>query len=97
MKKQKRSLAAVLAGLVLAAVLFSLLFLAAEAGHDCIGEDCHICGQMDVCMRLLQAVGVMLFISSAEKTAVWAAAVLQRRSVPAFSATLVTLNIKLSN
>lgn len=97
MRKQKRVLAAFLAGLVLAAVLFSLLFLAAEAGHDCIGEECHICAQMDVCMRLLQSVTAVLFAAVAATVCFFACDVLRGRTAPAFSATLVKLNIKLSN
>ncbi len=53
MIKSKR-LAAVLALLAALIMLFSVLFIAIEAGHDCCGDDCAICAQMRACEDLLR-------------------------------------------
>ena len=42
--------------LLLALLLFSL-FLAAEAGHRCSGEDCPICAGMQLAERVLRQIG----------------------------------------
>ena len=44
-----RLLAAVLA----VVMLFSAVYIAVEADHDCSGEDCAICHQIGVCENLL--------------------------------------------
>ena len=46
-EKQRRIAAGFLSLLILAAVLFSAVFIAAEADHDCAGENCSVC----VCIR----------------------------------------------
>ena len=46
---------AALLALVLAFVmLFSVLYIALEADHDCCGDDCVICAQLQVCGNLLK-------------------------------------------
>ena len=49
-----RLLAAVLA----VVMLFSAVYLAVEANHDCSGEDCAICHQIGVCENLLKSLGL---------------------------------------
>ena len=46
--KCRRIAAGFLGLLILAAVLFSVFYIAAEADHDCTGEDCPVC----LCIRL---------------------------------------------
>ncbi len=54
--KMKRP-AALAAGLfMLIAVLFSALYLASEADHDCAGEDCPICSVMHQCENTLHRI-----------------------------------------
>lgn len=53
MKKPKR-LASVLVLLVAFIMLFSVLYIALEADHDCCGEDCAICAQIRVCEELIR-------------------------------------------
>ena len=52
--KRKRLLAALIAGLTVAALLAACGFLALEAEHDCPGEGCHICSQLGLCRNLLR-------------------------------------------
>ena len=49
-----RLLAAVLA----VVMLFSAVYIAVEADHDCSGEDCAICHQIGVCENLLKSLGL---------------------------------------
>lgn len=53
MIRPKRS-AAVLALLVAFLMLFSVLFIALEADHDCCGEGCAVCTQIRACEDLLR-------------------------------------------
>ena len=39
----------IICALLLGLMLFSLCFTAAEADHDCHGEDCHICEILEIC------------------------------------------------
>lgn len=54
---KNRIAAGVLAALLLAAVVLGALFLAAEAHHDCCGEDCLICACLRQCEDLLRRSG----------------------------------------
>ena len=46
---------------LLVIVLLSVLFLAAEADHDCAGADCPICAYMQACANTLRrSVGAAL-------------------------------------
>ena len=51
MEAKKRIIAILLAATVLFVMLYSALFIAAEADHDCVGENCPICYQINVCQR----------------------------------------------
>ena len=55
--KAKRMAAGIMGLLLLAVVLLSALFLAAEADHDCAGEDCPICAVMQACANTLRRYG----------------------------------------
>lgn len=52
-----RALSVVLAAFMLAAILFSSLFIALEMHHDCSGEDCPICICIEHCVRTLHELG----------------------------------------
>ncbi len=48
---------AIIMGILLSAiVLFSAFYIAAEAEHDCSGEDCPICVCIQQCERTLQQI-----------------------------------------
>lgn len=98
MKKSKRTVAIFLAATVLFFILYSALFIAAEADHDCVGENCPICYQLNVCQNMLKN------FSLAVCPAVFAAAFtyilcrsISARTDYAQSHTLVSLKVKLSN
>lgn len=54
MVKKPRFAAACGAALLVFALFFSVFFVAAEADHDCGGEHCTICHQMQSVQKLLQ-------------------------------------------
>lgn len=89
-----RLLAAVLA----VVMLFSAVYLAVEADHDCSGEDCAICHQIGVCENLLKSLG--LAGAAAAVTAAFTYTVC-RAILPCAemngTLTLVALKVKLSN
>lgn len=55
-------MALLLGAAVLAAFLLSAFFLAAEAGHDCTGEDCPICAVLQMCEETVHKLGTGLVL-----------------------------------
>ncbi|MCR5118411.1 MAG: hypothetical protein K6B44_02180 [Lachnospiraceae bacterium] len=49
--------------MLLFAMLFSVFFLVAEAGHHCDDDDCAICACMQICEKQLRDVGGSLPVS----------------------------------
>ena len=60
MGKTKRILAMVMAVALFAVMLSSALFLAEEANHDCIGDGCQICLQLNLCRGVLKSLSLAL-------------------------------------
>ena len=54
MTKKKRIISLIVAVAVFFVMLYSALFIAAEANHDCVGENCPICYQISVCENTLK-------------------------------------------
>ena len=50
----KRAATGIMAGLMLVIMLFSVLYIAHEADHNCSGEDCAICACIQQCENLLR-------------------------------------------
>ena len=99
MTKKSRLITGLLAA-VLAAVMLpsSAVYIAVEANHNCSGEDCAICHQLQICENLLKSIGL------AGAAAVFAAAVRYAlcRVIPSCAElvrtfTLVSLKVKLSD
>ena len=53
----RRVLSGLCAAFVLATLSFSSVFVATEANHDCGGEDCPICQEIQTCIENFQLVG----------------------------------------
>lgn len=89
-----RLLAAVLA----VVMLFSAVYIAVEADHDCSGEDCAICRQISICENLLKTLGLAGAAAaiSAAFTYTVCRAILPRAEMNG-TLTLVALKVKLSN
>ena len=98
MAKRSRILALVVAMAVLFVMLTSAFFIAAEADHDCDGDGCEICCQIDVCRAVLR--GLALIVIAAALAAVGCVALrcdFAARQEQARSCTLVSLKVKLSD
>ena len=54
MTKKKRIISLIVAVTVFFVMLYSVLYIAAEANHDCVGENCPICYQISVCENTLK-------------------------------------------
>lgn len=98
MTKKKRIISLVVAVAVLFVMLYSALFIAAEADHDCVGENCQICYQISVCENTLKnlslAVCAVAFVAAFTYTLC--------RSISACAEvalryTLVSLKVKLTD
>ena len=98
MTKKKRIISLAVAVAVLFVMLCSAVFVAAEANHDCVGENCPICYQISVCENTLKN------LSLAVCAVVFAAVFIYTlcRSISACadaitSYTLVSLKVKLTD
>lgn len=98
MAKRNRILALVTAAVVLFVMLTSAFFIAAEAGHDCIGDGCEICCQVNACRAVLRGLALVIIAAALAATACAALrcdfAAWQGQ---ARSCTLVSLKVKLSD
>ena len=98
MGKTKRILAMVMAVAIFAVMLSSALFLAEEANHDCIGDGCQICLQLNLCRGVLKSLSLVLLAAVAALTV---ACILCGGFWPSQGSTghitLVALKVKLSN
>ena len=97
MIKQKQ-LTAVLALLLAFVMLFSVLYIAFEADHDCCGEDCAVCAQLHACEELLRnLLQAALLLSAACCFCALCRAAAEPRVRPERPHTLILLKVKLSN
>ena len=63
MMTKKRISALLLAALFLFVMLWSSAYIAAEAGHDCTGENCPVCYQINICRSTIKTLS--LFVAAA--------------------------------
>ena len=98
MTKKSRLITGLLAAVLAAVMLSSAVYIAVEANHNCSGEDCAICHQLQACENLLKSIGL------AGAAAVLAVAVRDAlcRIIPSCAElvrtfTLVSLKVKLSD
>lgn len=90
--------ASVLALLVAFIMLFSVLFIALEADHDCCGEGCAVCAQIQACEDLLRNLLMVPVLAAAVRCLYALSRVLSEAGYCAFHPhTLVVLKIKLSD
>ena len=98
MTKQKRMLAMAMAAAILFIVLASAFFIAAEANHDCVGDGCEICCQINVCRTVLKGLALAIIaavLAAAASRALHFLFVGCRLSAP--RCTRVSLKVKLSD
>lgn len=98
MRKKMKIAAILLAVTVFVVMLFSALFIAAEADHECIGNGCPICCQISACRDTLKNLSLAVF--AAAVTAAFSYTLYRTVSVFAdtlSSRTLISLKVKLTD
>ncbi|ADL02788.1 hypothetical protein [Lacrimispora saccharolytica] len=98
MVKNRKLLARLMTLAVIFMLLFSVLFITAESRHNCIGENCPICLEVQACIQVLNNLGTGLFTVAAVFAAtqffiICTNPVIHRNP----SHTLVSLKVKLTN
>lgn len=53
MTRKKRALALFLSAFLTFVLFFSVLYIAEEAHHDCTGDNCPICRELEICAQTL--------------------------------------------
>ena len=98
MTKKSRLITGLLAAVLAAVMLSSAVYIAVEANHNCSGEDCAICHQLQACENLLKSIGLAGAAAaiSAAFTYTVCRAILPRAEMNG-TLTLVALKVKLSN
>lgn len=98
MTSKKKLLSMLIAAALVLAMLSPIVYIAAESGHDCIGDGCEICCRINACCDTLR------ILSLAVCAAAFAAALIRAlSSLTSFctkscgSYTLVSLKVKLSD
>ena len=83
---------------ILFALVFSVFYVAVEADHDCVGEDCAVCQQVARCESLLR-IALPLFASALFALAgnMFSALCLYTSAETANKRTPVALKVKLSD
>ena len=97
-KKRNRIAALLLAVTILVIMLYSAFFVAAEADHDCVGEGCPICYQVDACQNTLKSLSLAVCATAVAVAFTYTLC----RSISACAAvipnyTLVSLKVKLTD
>ncbi len=54
---RKKFVAGIMAVMMLVVLLASFTFFMHEAGHECTGEDCEVCIQLEHCSHLVKKIG----------------------------------------
>lgn len=98
MTKKNSFVALMLALTVIFAILSSVLFITAEADHDCTGDDCSICYRIDVCKNTLKNIGQIkgvIFLSVVIFNFALFLFLFEKKHI--YNSSLVSLKIKLSD
>lgn len=92
-----RRRARILLLIALLTLLACTCYILAESGHDCIGANCPVCAQLNVCRSLLQ--GIVCMTGGMAVALVLRSSRLHVTNQPdcAHGCTLTALKVKLSN
>ena len=98
MSKRTRLSAACGAVLLIFALIFSVLFVAVEANHDCSGEHCTICHQVQICQTLLEQLStVRATLAGTTALCFFAVLLVLRTQMAIIASSPVLLRVKLLN
>jgi hypothetical protein len=98
MIQHKRLIATFVAVLILFSLFFSIYFVALKTNHECTGEDCPICHEIQSCLQTIRTL-IVTIPATAVMVAVLFYLVQSTLliSAPIIFRTLVSLKVKLSN
>ncbi len=98
MLKNKNLIAGVICAAFVFIFLFSVIFIAVEGDHDCTGEDCPICMEIQACIQTLQTLGTALSSFILLATVIYISVIRTANSYQRSALhTLVTLKVKLTD
>lgn len=98
MKKHTRFLAAILTALLAFLMVSSIAYITAEADHDCIGEHCPICQQIEACENTLKQLSFGVIVAALVAALTYTlCSTVAHVTVERPDCTLVSLKVKLSN
>lgn len=98
MTKKKHFIAGILAAVICFAMLFSVCYIAAETYHDCTGENCMICYQINACISTLKINVLAMTAVVLALSAIYSVVTESKDDDSvSFDITLVSLKVKLSN
>jgi hypothetical protein len=93
---KKKTVAFILCALLCLAVASSLIFIAEASGHDCPGDDCHICLELKASLSLLSSFALVILAAFFLDAAGGRRHILKSRPCPGPRNTLVLLKVKLT-
>ena len=64
MTKRNHIIGIITALAVLFVILYSSLYIAAEINHDCTGDNCSICCQINICRNTLKTLSLACFAAA---------------------------------
>lgn len=98
LKRYERVLRTLICVAVQWALAFSAFYMIAEAGHDCTGEHCAACRQIELCKNLLRTLTLFCAVSAtAGDTAAMLCCRQRGHSTKTRVPTLVSLMVELSD
>lgn len=98
MTKKRRTISLLVAAAVFFVMLCSALYIAEQAGHDCVGEKCPICYQISVCENTLKTLSVAACAAVFAAVSVYALCIgISICEETVLSYTLVSLKVKLTD
>ncbi len=97
MTKNTRLFTILFVAIIVVMMLFSSIYMAVEAEHDCDGEHCVICHQLDMCANTLRNLSIALGVVAIAAVISFSLTIaFSRNSEPHINCTLVSLKVKLS-
>lgn len=66
--KESQTLALLLSVMLCLFMFISAVFVISESDHDCIGEECHICVEIEACVSAVKSLGMVLVCAAAVLT-----------------------------
>lgn len=97
MKKHTRFIALFIATLVAFVMLFSTIYIATNADHDCEGEHCQICYQISIFENTLKNLSVAITVTAVTALVISCICITVSFINENPVRTLITLKVKLSN